>query len=104
MISLPFPILRFIVLALLVTASKHRQRGAGSLLVQWGTEMSDRTGIPCYLQASEQGQRLYQHHGFQNIDTVEFDLSMYGLKGTERITEMMRQPSASTESKVVGSA
>ena len=83
---------RNIVLALLVTASQHRQRGAGSLIVKWGIEMSETTGLPCYLQASEQGRRLYSHYGFQDMDTVEFDLSKYGLHGVERMTEMVRKP------------
>lgn len=55
--------------------------------------MSDATGLPCYLQASEQGRRLYGHHGSQDIDTVEFNLSDYGLDGVEKMTEMLREPS-----------
>lgn len=79
------------VLALIVTAEQHRRRGAGSLLVKWGIEMSEKTSLPCYLQASEQGRRLYLHHGFHELDTVEFDLSRYGLKGVEKMTEMRRE-------------
>ena len=75
-----------------MTDSQHRQRGAGSLLVQWGIEQSDATGLPCYLQASEQGRRLYEHYGFQEIDTVEYNLSDYGLEGAEKMTEMLREP------------
>jgi len=89
-------------LALLVTASQHRRRGAGSLLVKWGIDMSETTGLPCYLQASEQGRRLYSHYGFQDIDTVEFNLSEYGLEGVEKMTEMIRKPSASAKAKVIG--
>ncbi|KAJ0119219.1 acyl-CoA N-acyltransferase [Diaporthe amygdali] len=83
-----------LLLALLVTARQHRQRGAGSILVRWGIELSDKTGLPCYVQASEQGRRLYQQHGFEEIDTVEFNLSEYGLEGIEKMTEMTRTPSA----------
>lgn len=79
-----------LLLALLVTAQQHRQRGAGSMLVRWGIELSETTGLPCYVQASEQGRRLYQHHGFEEIGTVEFNLSEYGLHGIERMTEMTR--------------
>lgn len=52
------------------------------------TVSKDRTAV--LLQASEQGRRLYQHHGFKEIDTVEFNLSEYGLYGTENMTEMIR--------------
>ncbi|KAH3908931.1 hypothetical protein HBI56_124270 [Parastagonospora nodorum] len=82
-----------ILLALLVTSEEHRRRGAGSLLLQWGIERSEQSKIPCYLQASAQGRRLYGKYGFQAIETVEFDLFEYGLEGTEEMTEMIRQPS-----------
>lgn len=55
-----------------------------------GTELLERTGLLCYLQASEQGRCLYQHHGFEEIDTVDFNLSDYGLDGTPDMTEMTR--------------
>lgn len=74
-----------------MTARQHRQRGAGSILVRWGIELSDKIGLPCYVQASEQGRRLYQHHGFEEIDTVEFNLSDYGLDGVAKMTEMTRE-------------
>ena len=54
--------------------------------------MSDTTGLPCYLEASEQGRLLYRHHGFRDIDTFGFDLSNYGLAGIEKMTEMIREP------------
>jgi hypothetical protein len=86
--------LQRIVLALLVTASQYRRQGAGSIIVKWGIELSETSGLPCYLQASEQGRRLYSHHGFQAIDTAEFDLSKYRLTRTEQMTEMIRRPAS----------
>jgi hypothetical protein len=58
--------------------------------VQWGIERSN--GLPCYVQASEQGRRLYRHHGFKDVDTVHFDLTEFGLQGVEEMTEMIRYP------------
>ncbi|KAK3896779.1 acyl-CoA N-acyltransferase [Staphylotrichum tortipilum] len=84
-----------LLLALLVTAEKHRRQGAGSLLVQWGLEKQKETDLNCYLQASAQGRSLYSHYGFQDIDTVVFDLEKYGLKGVEQMTEMIRYPTKS---------
>lgn len=81
------------VLALLATAPEYRRRGAGGLLVRWGIDRSEATGLPCYLQASEQGRRLYLHHGFRDLGTVEFCLAEYGLEGVERMTEMITEPS-----------
>lgn len=82
-----------LVLALLVTSEAHRGRDAGSSLVCWGIAKSEESGLPCYLQASGQGRRLYKHHGFNDLDTVEFDLSKYGLPGVEKMTELVRKPS-----------
>lgn len=84
---------KFVVLALLVTGSEHRRKGAGSLLLQWGIDKAEEMRLPCYLQASEQGKRLYEKYGFEAIDVAEFDLTQYGLEGTETMTEMIRQPS-----------
>ena len=81
------------MLALLVTDTQQRRRGAGSLLLQWGIQRSEDTGLPVYVQASEQGRRLYHHHGFEDVDTVEFRLVEYGLEGVESMTEMLRGPS-----------
>lgn len=60
--------------------------------MQWGIEKSELLDLPCYLQASEQGRKLYHNHGFQDIDTVKFDLVQYGLEGIEKMTEMIRYP------------
>ena len=81
------------MLALLVTSSGHRRKGAGSLLLQWGIDKAEEMRLPCYLQASEQGKRLYQNYGFQAFDVAELDLAEYGLEGIERMTEMIRPPS-----------
>ncbi|KAK5742168.1 hypothetical protein LTR17_003409 [Elasticomyces elasticus] len=88
-------VLIYVMLALLVTSSQHRRKGAGRLLVQWGLAMSDESGLPAYLQASEAGRRLYRHHGFAELGKVEFNLAGYGLDGIEVMTEMLRYPSTS---------
>jgi hypothetical protein len=63
--------------------------------VKWGLEKQKETGLNCYLQASEQGRKLYRYYGFQDIDTVVFDLEKYGLSGVEKMTEMIRYPTVS---------
>lgn len=82
-----------IVLALLVTAEQHRGRGAGRLLLKWGINFSESDGhVPIYLQASEQGRKLYSYYGFNEMGSVKFDLSEFGLDGVEVMTEMIRKP------------
>jgi hypothetical protein len=67
------------------------------MLVRWGIEKSDEMDMLCYMQASEQGRRLYEKCGFETIDTVEFDLSLYGLSGSEKMTEMIRWSTKASE-------
>lgn len=59
-----------------------------------GIEKSEETSLLAYVQASEQGRRLYSHYDFQDIETVEFDLAKYGLEGIEKMTKMSRKPAA----------
>ncbi|KKY13158.1 hypothetical protein UCDDS831_g09278 [Diplodia seriata] len=79
-------------LGLLVTHPKHHRRGAGAMLIRWGTEQADKAGLICFLEASEAGRDLYKRHGFEDQETTKFDLSEYGVSGIDKNTTMIRQP------------
>lgn len=81
-----------IVLSLLVTHPNHYRRGAGSMLIRWGTEQADRAGLMCFLEASKAGRPLYKRHGFVVKEITTFDLTKYGGTGTDENTTMTRQP------------
>ena len=66
------------VLDTLVTLPNHERRGAGSMLVNWGTERADEAGIEAYLEASPMGAPMYARHGFEPIKRVGLDLRKYG--------------------------
>lgn len=87
------------MLALLVTHEKHRRRGAGRLLVNWGIAKSEESGLPIYVQASEQGRRLYLNEGFKDMETAELEPMLYGLEGTEKMIEMIRHPRSGSITK-----
>ncbi|EDU50805.1 conserved hypothetical protein [Pyrenophora tritici-repentis Pt-1C-BFP] len=72
--------------------TRNGEMGKHPHILQWGIAKSEELGLPAYLQASAQGQRLYQSHGFKDIDTVEFNLTDFGLEGMEKMTEMIRHP------------
>ncbi|OJD35306.1 gnat family acetyltransferase [Diplodia corticola] len=78
-------------LSLLVTHPDHYRRGAGSMIVRWGTERADRDGLVCILEASEAGRPLYKRHGFVERVVTTFDLTKYGGTGTDENTTMIRQ-------------
>lgn len=79
-------------LSLLVTHPNHYRRGAGSMLIRWGTEQADKAGLMCFLEASEAGRPLYKRHGFVVKEITSFDLTKYGGTGTDENTTMTRQP------------
>ncbi|OCL15212.1 acyl-CoA N-acyltransferase [Glonium stellatum] len=74
----------FQVLDLLVTHADHHRRGAGSMLITWGTAQADEMGLDAYLEASEMGKPLYERHGFEDVKLLHFDLSRFGGKGDFR--------------------
>lgn len=68
------------VLDTLVTLPNHERRGAGSMLVRWGTERADEAGVEAYLEASPMGAPMYAKHGFEPVKKVALDLRKYGGK------------------------
>ena len=56
-----------LVLASIITRAPHRRRGAGRLLVEWGLEQARRDGCPAYVEATEEGQALYEARGMRKV-------------------------------------
>ncbi|KAF2831140.1 acyl-CoA N-acyltransferase [Ophiobolus disseminans] len=81
----------FQILSKLATTANHRRRGAASLLIQHCLKGADASELPCYLEGSEEGKRLYEKHGFKEVSAKEFDLAEYGLHGVCKLTEMVRE-------------
>ena len=91
---------RFIELLSLQTLPAYSRQGLGSQLVAWGTKKSDETGVPAFIESTEQGAGLYKKHGFQEVATVPVDLEQWahwGGKGTYTNTFFSREPHTSGE-------
>ena len=58
--------------------------------MQWGTRAADEAGLPCYLEASEEGYRLYRANGFEEVETLEWELGGWGGEGVGRFVCMVR--------------
>jgi predicted N-acetyltransferase YhbS len=67
-----------VMLESLVTSPDHHRRGAGSMLLKWGTEKVDELGVVGYLEASDDGAPLYARFGYEPIREIEFDTRKYG--------------------------
>lgn len=81
-------------LQVLVTHPKHQRRGAGSLVLEWGTRQADKKGLISVLQASPAGEGLYLKHGFEVKRIEQLDLRPFGVDATEARKGMIRQPHA----------
>ncbi|KAI1133951.1 acyl-CoA N-acyltransferase [Hypoxylon sp. FL0543] len=60
-------------LEMLGVRKEFQRKGAGKLLVEWGTTKADESGIEAFLAASPAGAPLYAKHGFEIVDTVFID-------------------------------
>jgi len=66
---------RLVVIDMLSTHPEHQRRGAGSMLVKWGTDIADTMGLKAFVQGSRLGKHLYESHGFVDKEgwiTVHF--------------------------------
>jgi len=77
------------MLSLIDTDPDHQRRGAGSMLVNWGTRIADEERLPCYLEATAEGYPLYRKNGFEDVNILDMDLTQWGL-GINRHTCMIR--------------
>ena len=80
----------FTVLGMLMTHPEHHRRGAGKMLVQQGTAFADDAGLPCYLEGSPAGHRLYLNMGFKDVETLDMDMSKFGSEGIHPHYVMIR--------------
>jgi|TARA_R110002003_G_scaffold97_5_gene7770 hypothetical protein len=62
------------------------------MLIKWGTEKADKAQLPSFLESTLVGRQLYARMGFEARYEEVFDLSKYGLQGTDTSTVMIREP------------
>ncbi|KAG9556726.1 acyl-CoA N-acyltransferase, partial [Aureobasidium melanogenum] len=65
---------RHYYMELLMTAEECKGRGAGGMILEYGTALADEEQVECYIDASPAGRPLYERHGF--LFTKQEKLSM----------------------------
>ncbi|ORX96237.1 hypothetical protein BCR34DRAFT_438243, partial [Clohesyomyces aquaticus] len=62
-----------LALNIMTVAPKHQHKGVGTLLQKWGTDLADKIGAACVVEATNEGRWLYEKGGFvvQRHLTVE---------------------------------
>lgn len=73
-------------LEIIVTRGADQGRGAGGLLMAWGANKADESGVEAYLDATPAGKPLYKNFGFVDVDTRSF------FDDTYRHSFMLRKP------------
>lgn len=58
----------------MVVHPKHRGRGLGGLMMEWGNRKTDEKGIEGFLEASELGRPLYEKWGYIVVMKIDFYL------------------------------
>ncbi|KZM22841.1 N-acetyltransferase [Ascochyta rabiei] len=82
----------FFMLNSFATHPDHQGRGAGSLLLDWGTGKADNEGLVTYLDATQVARPVYEKRGFEVRRAVEWDRTKWGGEGKDVHFCMVRQP------------
>jgi len=83
-------------LSQLQTVPEHQRRGAGGMLLKWGTDEAARLGLPVFLCASEEGLSVYRRAGFVELEVTETDMTQYGGPGIHRLYWMKNESQGPT--------
>ena len=62
------------------------------MLLRWGLNLADKLMLEGYLEASSEGHHLYESAGFEDVETVDMDMSKYGKSGIHQHFVMTRAP------------
>ena len=60
------------------------------MLLRWGLKLADKLMLEAYLEASSEGHHLYQSAGFEDVGTLDVDMSKYGGHGIHQHFVMTR--------------
>lgn len=75
------------LLANVVVHKDYQRRGIGARLVRWGLDQAEAERVPCGVESSFAGVRLYEKTGFR-----QFDEMRYGEKERETMRVMVWEP------------
>jgi GNAT superfamily N-acetyltransferase len=59
-------------LELIARRAGYQGKGAGGMLIRWGTDRADEEGLESYLDATPEGKPVYERYGFRELETLRF--------------------------------
>lgn len=81
---------RFWFLHILVVKPEWQGRGAGRMMVRWGTERADGEGLPCYVDSTPVAKGVYERYGFEEVDRLVIKGADHG--GEDLVETIMVRP------------
>ena len=82
-----------------MTHPDHHRRGAGRMLIDWGTRQADAAGLESFVNGSMQGKALYMKCGFETVGVTTLDLSPWGVDDIPESYAMVRHAMALSNSE-----
>ncbi len=61
-------------------------------MIKWGCDIADKKNIPAYIEAAEDGLKLYLKFDFEIVGEFVMNLTHFGGEGEETIAILVRQP------------
>ncbi|KAK5257848.1 hypothetical protein LTR40_009075 [Exophiala xenobiotica] len=53
---------------ILCTDKEYQRKGCGRMMMQWGNDVADALMLPCWIEASPEGEGLYRQMGYEGRD------------------------------------
>jgi len=63
-----------------------RHQGVGSIMMNWGLKQADTKGIETFVESTEDGEKFYAAHGFDNLHDFTIDIVLP--KSTKKFSEL----------------
>ncbi len=78
---------------MLFTDPSYQKRGAGAMMVKWGTDLADHLMLPAWVEASEIAAPLYRKNGFEDVEhckmkTQKWETSYWLMRRPVRVRTM----------------
>ncbi|CAH0025453.1 unnamed protein product [Clonostachys rhizophaga] len=76
-------------LSFIGTDPSHGGRGAGSLLLHWGVQQSNKSGSPLYLESTEEAAAFYKKNGLIAGEVISLPIRVDGSSETQIYKEIV---------------
>ncbi|KAL4922371.1 acyl-CoA N-acyltransferase [Aspergillus aurantiobrunneus] len=80
------------VLDFIATHPSFQGRGIAKALLRWGTDAADRAQKRIYLEATPEGQPVYEKSGWRALERVDIEYAPWGGEGRSELMLMLRDP------------